>query len=128
MKPILLSIFVDDQAKALEFYTAVLGFEKRADVPLGRHRWLTVGALEQPGGVEILLEPDEHPAVGPFKRALFEDGIPCTAFGVEDCRAEYERLSALGVHFTQPPTEMGPVVIAVLEDTCGNLLQLQQLR
>ncbi len=124
MKIHLTSVLVDDQAKALSFYTDVLGFVKKADVPLGEHRWLTVAAPDQPDGPELVLEPDEHPAAGPFKRALVEDGIPFTSFAVEDVRREYERLTGLGVRFTQEPTEMGPVTTAVLDDTCGNLIQI----
>jgi catechol 2,3-dioxygenase-like lactoylglutathione lyase family enzyme len=124
MKINLTSVLVDDQAKALSFYTDVLGFVKKTDVPLGEHRWLTVAAPDQPDGPELVLEPDEHPAAGPFKRALVEDGIPFTSFAVEDVRREYERLTSLGVRFTQEPTEMGPVTTAVLDDTCGNLIQI----
>ena len=120
----LTSILVDDQDKALRFYTDVLGFVKKHDVPLGAHRWLTVVSPEAPDGVELVLEPDEHPAAKPFKRALVEDGIPFASFGVEDVHAEYKRLSSAGVHFTQPPVEMGPVTTAVLDDTCGNLIQI----
>ena len=124
----LTSVLVDDQAKALHFYTDVLGFEKKTEVPLGEHSWLTVVSPEDPDGTELVLEPDAHPAVGPFKRALVEDGIPFTSFAVDDVAAEYERLVALGVTFTQPPTDMGPVVTAVLDDTCGNLIQLAAMR
>jgi catechol 2,3-dioxygenase-like lactoylglutathione lyase family enzyme len=118
------SILVDDQAKALAFYTDVLGFQKKADVPLGEHRWLTVVSPTAPDGVELVLEPDEHPAAKQFKAALAADGIPFTSFTVDDIEAEYERLRGRGVRFTQPPTPMGPVVTAVLDDTCGNLVQL----
>jgi catechol 2,3-dioxygenase-like lactoylglutathione lyase family enzyme len=124
MKITLTSVMVDDQAKALAFYTDVLGFEKKTDVPLGEHRWLTVVSPSAPDGVELVLEPDEHPAAKPFKAALVEDGIPFTAFAVEDVQREYERLQGLGVRFTQPPTAMGPVTTAVLDDTCGNLIQI----
>ena len=124
MRITLTSIFVDDQAKALDFYTRVLGFEKRTDVPAGDARWLTVGNPGEAGGVELLLEPSGHPAVQPFKDALVRDGIPFNSFTVEDVQAEYERLLALGVEFTQPPTQMGPVTTAVFSDTCGNLLQI----
>jgi len=120
----LTSVLVDDQAKALEFYTDVLGFEKKTDVPLGEHRWLTVVSPEDPNGPELLLEPDEHPAARPFKHALVEDGIPFTSFAVSDVHSEFERLSGLGVRFTQEPAEMGPVTTAVLDDTCGNLIQI----
>ena len=118
------SVLVDDQAKAYSFYTEVLGFQKKWDVPMGEHSWLTVVSPEDPGGTEILLEPDEHPAAKPFKSALVEDGIPFTSFTVDDVAAEHDRLVALGVHFTQPPTEMGPVTTAVFDDTCGNLIQI----
>ncbi len=102
----------------------MLGFEPRQDVPLGEHRWLTVGTPGDDGGAELVLEPDEHPAVRPFKDALVADGIPFTAFAVDDVRAEHARLVALGVRFTQEPADMGPVTTAVLDDTCGNLVQL----
>ena len=124
MKINLTSVLVDDQAKALDFYTRTLGFEKKNDVSLGEHRWLTVVSPEDRDGPELLLEPDEHPAVGPFKRALAEDGIPFASFAVDDVAHEYERLSAHGVRFTQEPAAMGPVVTAVLDDTCGNLIQI----
>ena len=124
MKIVLTSVFVDDQEKALRFYTNVLGFVKKTEVPLGEHRWLTVVSPDDPNGTELLLEPDGHPAVGPFKRALAEDGIPVASFAVPDVRAEYDRLRAAGVQFTQPPTQMGPVTTAVLDDTCGNLIQI----
>jgi catechol 2,3-dioxygenase-like lactoylglutathione lyase family enzyme len=123
----LTSIHVDDQEKALRFYTEVLGFVKKTEIPLGEHRWLTVVSPEDPDGVELVLEPSDHPAVGPFKEALVADGIPVTSFEVEDVHAEYERLSALGVTFTQEPTEMGVVTTAVLDDTCGNLLQIAHM-
>jgi catechol 2,3-dioxygenase-like lactoylglutathione lyase family enzyme len=122
------SVLVDDQEKALRFYTDILGFRKKTDVPVGEHRWLTVVSPEQPDGVELLLEPDEHPAVRPFKEALLGDGIPWTSFEVADTHREYERLKAAGVRFTQKPVEMGPVVTAVLDDTCGNLIQIASTR
>jgi catechol 2,3-dioxygenase-like lactoylglutathione lyase family enzyme len=121
------SVLVDDQEKALRFYTDILGFQKKTDVPAGEHRWLTVVSPEQPDGVELLLEPDDHPAARPFKEALVADGIPYTSFGVADTRKEYERLKASGVRFTQEPAEMGPVVTAVLDDTCGNLIQIASM-
>lgn len=124
MKIRVTSVFVDDQAKALRFYTDVLGFVKKRDVPLGEYSWLTVVSPEDPDGTELLLEPDGHPAARPFKDALVADGIPFTQFTVDDVEAEYERLVSLGVRFTQPPTEMGPVTTAVLDDTCGNLIQI----
>jgi catechol 2,3-dioxygenase-like lactoylglutathione lyase family enzyme len=118
------SVLVDDQDKALRFYTDVLGFVKKTEIPLGEARWLTVVSPDEPDGVELLLEPDRHPAARPWKEALVADGIPFTSFAVDDVRAEYERLNTLGVTFTQPPTEMGPVVTAVFDDTCGNLIQI----
>ena len=124
MRIVVTSVYVDDQDKALQFYTNVLGFVKKTEIPLGEARWLTVVAPGDPNGTELLLEPDGHPAVGPFKRALVEDGIPFTSFAVDDVHAEYERLRSAGVHFTQPPVEMGPVTSAVLDDTCGNLIQI----
>ncbi|MDJ1130709.1 VOC family protein [Streptomyces iconiensis] len=124
MKINLTSVFVDDQDKALRFYTDVLGFLKKHEVPLGEARWLTVVSPEDPDGTELLLEPDGHPAVKPYKEALVKDGIPAAAFDVDDVRAEFDRLSALGVRFTQEPLPMGPVTTAVLDDTCGNLIQI----
>jgi catechol 2,3-dioxygenase-like lactoylglutathione lyase family enzyme len=120
----LTSVLVDDQEKALAFYTDVLGFVKKIDVPMGEHRWLTVVSPEEPDGVQLVLEPSEHPAVGPFKDALVADGIPFTSFAVADVQKEFERLTALGVTFTQEPVVMGPVTTAVLDDTCGNLIQI----
>ncbi|WP_411082583.1 VOC family protein [Streptomyces sp. cmx-18-6] len=121
----LTSVFVDDQDKALRFYTDVLGFVKKHDVPMGAEdRWLTVVSPESPEGVELLLEPDKHRAVKPYTTALVEDGIPATSFAVDDVRAEYDRLRGLGVRFTQEPLTMGPVTTAVLDDTCGNLIQI----
>lgn len=124
MKINLTSVLVDDQAKALRFYTEVLGFVEKNNIPLGSHAWLTVVSPDAPDGVELLLEPDEHPAAGAFKQALVEDGMPYTSFAVDDVETEYERLTALGVQFTQPPTPMGPVTTAVFDDTCGNLIQI----
>ena len=124
MKITLTSVFVDDQEKALRFYTDVLGFVAKNDVPMGEHRWLTVVSPDQPDGVELVLEPDEHPAARAYKQGLVADGIPYNSFSVADVQAEYDRLTALGVRFTQPPTQMGPVTTAVLDDTCGNLLQI----
>jgi catechol 2,3-dioxygenase-like lactoylglutathione lyase family enzyme len=126
MKIVVTSVLVDDQDKALSFYTDVLGFEKKHDVPLGEFRWLTVVSPQDPNGTELLLEPDAHPAAKPFKEALVEDGIPYTSFGVDDVKADFERLSGRGVRYTQPPTEMGPVTTAVFDDTCGNLIQIAQ--
>ncbi len=118
------SVYVDDQDKALRFYTDVLGFVKKTEIPLGEARWLTVVSPDDPNGTELLLEPDGHPAVRPFKEALLSDGIPFTSFAVDDVGKEVERLRALGVRFTQEPVEMGPVTTAVFEDTCGNLIQI----
>ncbi|AZM87360.1 VOC family protein [Streptomyces sp. W1SF4] len=118
------SVFVDDQDKALRFYTDVLGFVKKHEVPLGADKWLTVVSPEDPGGTELLLEPDGHPAVRPYKEALVRDGIPAASFAVDDVRAEFARLRGLGVRFTQEPTDSGPVTTAVLDDTCGNLIQI----
>jgi len=120
------SVFVHNQDEALRFYTEVLGFVKKTEVPVGEYRWLTVVSPENPEGCELLLEPDGHPAAKPFKEALMNGGIPFTQFAVDDVRAEYERLRGLGVRFTQEPLEMGPVVTAVLDDTCGNLIQIVQ--
>ncbi|MFD5768717.1 VOC family protein [Streptomyces sp. NPDC127049] len=122
----LTSVFVDDQETALRFYTDVLGFVLKHDVPLGEDRWITVVSPEAPEGTELLLEPSGHPAVRPYKEALVADGIPATSFAVDDIQAEHTRLTALGVRFTQPPVEMGPVTTAVLDDTCGNLIQIAQ--
>ncbi|MBG0812620.1 VOC family protein [Planomonospora sp. ID82291] len=120
----LTSVFVDDQDKALRFYTEVLGFVKKTEIPLGAFRWLTVVSSDEPDGVELVLEPGEHPAVGPFKEALVADGIPFTSFAVDDVHKEFDRLRGLGVRFTQEPAEMGPVTTAVFDDTCGNLIQI----
>lgn len=127
MKIVMTNVFVDDQERALHFYTEVLGFVKKNDIPMGEHRWLTVVSKAAPDGVELVLEPSSHPAVKPFKNSLTDDGIPYASFGVDDVQAEYDRLSALGVKFTQPPVNMGPVTTAVLEDTCGNLIQIAQM-
>jgi catechol 2,3-dioxygenase-like lactoylglutathione lyase family enzyme len=120
----LTSVFVDDQAKARTFYTDVLGFQKRHDVPLGDNFWLTVVSPSQPDGPELLLEPADHPAVKPYRDALLADGIPLAQFAVDDVEAEYDRLRAAGVEFTQPPTDLGTVTTAVFDDTCGNLIQI----
>ena len=124
MRVNLASVLVDDQAKALRFYTEVLGFQEKHNIPLGEHRWITVVSPEDPEGTELVLEPDEHPAAKPFKEALVADGIPFTSFAVDDVHAQYDRLRGLGVRFTQEPTDMGPVTTAVLDDTCGNLIQI----
>jgi catechol 2,3-dioxygenase-like lactoylglutathione lyase family enzyme len=124
MRITLTSILVDDQAKALDFYTTILGFQRKTDIPMGEHRWLTVVAPDATEGVELVLEPDSHPAAKPFKEALVHDGIPFTSFAVDDVKAEYEHLRGLGVDFTQEPVDMGPVITAVFDDTCGNLIQI----
>jgi catechol 2,3-dioxygenase-like lactoylglutathione lyase family enzyme len=119
------SVFVDDQAKALAFYTDKLGFRPGYDVPAGDYRWLTVG--DDHSDVQLLLEPDAHPAAQAFKSALVADGIPYTQFAVPDVTAAHAELVERGVVFTQPPTVMGPVTTAILDDTCGNLIQIVQM-
>lgn len=121
------SVFVDDQKKALDFYTNVLGFQKKTEIDLGEASWLTVVPPDQPTGTELLLEPDGHPAAKPFKMALVEDGTPYTSFAVDDVQAEFDRLRSKGVRFTQEPIEMGGVTTAVFDDTCGNLIQIIKL-
>lgn len=128
MKLRVLSVFVDDQQKAKAFYTDVLGFQLKHDIPMGEFSWITVVSPQDPGGPELLLEPSAHPAVKPWRDAMMEDGIPLLQLDVEDCQAEYNRLTAAGVTFTQPPTEMGPVVTAVFDDSFGNLVQLAQMK
>ncbi|MDI4232179.1 VOC family protein [Bradyrhizobium sp. 31Argb] len=128
MRIYVMSVFVDDQAKALDFYTEKLGFIVKHDIPLGGdHRWLTVVSKEAPEGTELLLEPSEHPAVGPYKSALVNDGIPAASFKVDDLEKEFERLRDLGVEFTVQPMDAGPVRMAVFDDTCGNLVQLVEM-
>jgi catechol 2,3-dioxygenase-like lactoylglutathione lyase family enzyme len=125
MKIYVAHVFVDDQNEAERFYTEVLGFVKKNDIPLGGGaRWLTVVSPENPEGAELLLEPSGHPAVPPYKEALVKDGIPATSFEVADVHAESARLRGLGVEFTQEPADMGPVTTAVFDDTCGNLIQI----
>ena len=124
MRIYMTSVLVDDQEKALRFYTDVLGFVKKTDFPVGQARWLTVVSPDNPKGPELLLEPDAHPAAGPYKAALVADGIPVTSFAVDDVHAEFQRLRGLGVQFTQEPVEMGGVTTAVFDDTCGNLIQI----
>ena len=124
MRISLTSIFVDDQRAALAFYTEVLGFAKHHDIPLGDDFWLTVVSPEAPDGPELLLEPAGHPAVKPFRDALMEDGIPLAQFTVDDVAATYTRLTDAGVSFTQPPTDIGTALVAVFDDTCGNLIQI----
>ena len=126
MKISLTSVFVSDQEKALRFYTEVLGFVKKNDVPMGEGRWLTVVSHEGPAEVELLLEPLGFPPARTYQRALFEAGIPLTAFAVGDIQKEFQRMERLGVVFKTKPTKMGPVTIAVFDDTCGNLIQLVQ--
>jgi len=124
MRITLTSVFVDDQTKALEFYTDRLGFETKRDIPLGENSWLTVVSPDRLEGPELLLEPADHPAVAPYRQALLADGIPAAAFEVDDVHGEFERLGSTGVTFTQPPMEMGGVTTAVFDDTCGNLIQI----
>jgi len=126
MKIKLSSVLVNDQEKALKFYTEILGFIKKMDIPLGQAKWLTVVSPEGPGDVELLLEPNDNPAAKTFQKAIFDQGIPLTAFAVADTQQEYERLAALGVKFRTKPTQAGPTTIAVFEDTCGNLIQIYQ--
>jgi predicted enzyme related to lactoylglutathione lyase len=134
MKVILTSILVGDQDKALKFYTEVLGFIKKTDVPAGDAKWLTVVSPEGENDVEVLLEPNWNPgiqiegkpAAAEFQKILFNAGIPLTMFGVDDVEKEYQRLIALGVKFTMKPTPMGPVTLAVFDDTCGNLISIGQ--
>ena len=126
MRITITSVHVDDQDRAERFYTEVLGFRKKDDIDLGPARWLTVVSPEDPDGPELLLEPSDHRAVGPYKAALVEDGIPAACFGVGDVRAEAERLRGLGVRLIQEPRDLGPVSVAVIDDTCGNLIQLAQ--
>ena len=123
----LTSVMVEDQAKALSFYTEVLGFEKKSDFPAGEYRWITVVSPEGPDDVELALEPNANPAARAYQEAMFEQGIPLAAFEVDDLDAEYERLRARGVAFTREPAAMGPVKVAIFADTCGNLIQLHQL-
>lgn len=126
MKIIVMSVLVDDQQKALDFYTGTLGFLKKEDVPMGEHRWLTVVSPHQPDGPELVLEPMGISEAKTYQQALLRDGIPLTMFGVDDIHKEHARLEQLGVKFTMPPTQMGPITLAVFEDTCGNLIQVVQ--
>ncbi|MXZ03452.1 MAG: VOC family protein [Chloroflexi bacterium] len=126
MRIILTGVFVDDQDKALKFYTETLGFVLKHDVPAGEYRWITVVSPDDPDGTELLLEPNNNPVAQEYQKGLFDQGIPANSFGVTDIGAEHERLKALGVSFTMEPTEMGPVTIAVFDDTCGNLIQIMQ--
>ena len=122
----LTSIMVDDQARALKFYTEVLGFKKKSDFPVGEYRWITVTSPEGPDDLELALEPNANPAGKAFQEAMFAQGIPIASFEVTDIASEFARLSAAGVAFTRPPVEAGPVMLAVFADTCGNLIQLHQ--
>ena len=122
----LAGVLVDDQQKALRFYTETLGFQLKHNIPVGEHAWITVVSGEAPEGTQLVLEPDAHPAARPFKKALVEDGIPYTAFAVDDIEAEHERLVAKGVRFVQPPKDLGPVITAIFDDSCGNLIQIEE--
>ena len=126
MKILYDSIFVDDQEKALNFYTNILGFVKKEDVPAGEYRWLTVVSPDDQDGTELVLEPNENPTAQQFQKALFEQGIPATMFGVDDLQQEYERLKGLGVQFNLEPTDYGGFALASFDDTCGNLIQILQ--
>ena len=123
----LTSVLVNDQEKALTFYTDILGFIKKTDVPVGEGRWLTVVSPDGPDDIELLLEPNGNLAAKTYQDALFKQGIPLTSFNVEDTRAEYDRMKALGVVFTMPPTQMGPALVAIFDDRCGNLIQIYQV-
>ncbi|EGG36691.1 VOC family protein [Paenibacillus sp. HGF5] len=126
MKIIVTSIFVQDQDRAVEFYSEKLGFVIKEDVPVGEFRWITLVSPDVQDGTELLLEPNEHPAAKEYQKKIFAEGIPATMFGVEDIRKEYERLRGKGVKFTMEPTKMGELTIAVFDDTCGNLIQIVQ--
>ena len=126
MKITVTSVFVDDQDKALKFYTEVLGFVKKREMPAGDYKWLTVVSPDVPDGVELLLEPNDNPAARTFQQAIYQQGIPAKSFGVDDIQTEYERLKQFGVAFAMEPTAAGPVTIAVFDDTCGNLIQITQ--
>ena len=126
MKISLNSIMVQDQEHALEFYTDVLGFEKKVDIPMGEFRWLTVVSAEEPDGTQLVLEPNAHPAAAPFQTSLYESGVPYTAFQVDDVETEAGRLKEKGVSFTTEPTDVGTAIIATFDDTCGNLIQIYQ--
>ena len=126
MKIKLTSVFVDDQDKALKFYVGTLGFVKKHDMPVGEFKWLTVVSPEAPDDIELLLEPNENPAAKAYQQGIFEQGIPAAAFAVDDIHEEYERLKNKGVEFTMEPTESGPAILAIFNDTCGNLIQLYQ--
>ena len=121
------SVLVDDQEKALRFYTEILGFVKKEDIPMGAARWLTVVSPEGPNDIELVLEPNSNAAAKTYQESLFQQGIPATSFRAQNIRREFERMKALGVVFRQEPTQAGPVTIAKFEDTCGNLIQLHQV-
>jgi len=125
MKIKLSSIFVDNQSKALKFYTEVLGFKKSKEIPVGEFKWLTVTSPDGPADIELVLEPNANPAAKQYQESIFKQGIPITAFEVDDIKSEYERLKDQ-VMFTMAPTQQGPVTIAIFADTCGNLIQLYQ--
>ncbi len=127
MKIKLNSVFVEDQDRALKFYTEVLGFIKKNEIPLGEFKWLTVVSPKEPDGTELVLEPNNNSAAKTFQSAIFKQGIPLTAFAVEDIQKEHERMKKLGVVFTVEPTQAGPTTVAVFDDTCGNLIQLYQV-
>jgi len=127
MKIKVTSVMVDDQEKALKFYTEKLGFVKKTEIPLGEHKWLTVVSGEEPDGVELLLEPMGFAPAKVFQKAMKDAGIPLTMFNVDDIQSEYDRLEKLGVKFSMKPTQMGPATIAVFDDTCGNNIQLVQV-
>lgn len=127
MKIKLISVIVQDQSSALRFYTEVLGFVKKMDIPAGQYRWLTVVSPEEPDGAQVTLEPNVHPAAATYQKALFDSGIPLTAFETADITAEYERLKQRGVVFKNPPTDGGGCMSAMFEDTCGNLIQMYQV-
>lgn len=126
MKIIVTSIFVNDQEKALKFYTETLGFAIKHDVPVGEFRWIALVSPVDPNGTELILEPNNHPAAKEYQKRLFEEGVPVTMFGVEDVNKEYERLQKLGVKFAMEPKEAGGVTLAIFDDTCGNYLQIIQ--
>ncbi|MGG0668715.1 VOC family protein [Lederbergia citrisecunda] len=126
MKIVVTSLFVDNQDKALEFYSEKLGFVKKHDVPAGEFRWITLVSPEDEGGTELLLEPNNHPAAKEYQQKIYADGIPATMFSVDDIQKEYERLVELGVKFSMEPKNMGEITIAVFDDTCGNLIQIIQ--
>ena len=126
MRITLSSVYVDDQDKALKFYTEVLSFIKKTDLPAGEFRWLTVVSPEGPDDIELVLEPNDNPAAKAYQKAVFEAGIPSTAFAVDNIQAEYERMKELGVVFSMEPTKTQGPTIAIFDDTCGNLIQLYQ--